>query len=654
MTITEPTNDPWANPTKDCDLIMKGGITSGVIYPRAASHLATTYRFRQVGGASAGAIAAAFVAAAEYGRSHPSQPAAAASAPKADSAGAGTNGKEQQARQPLPRGFAGLEKMADELGTNLSTLFQPTKPTRAAFGILTTWIEPGWGTPRKIATTVWRLLRHTPIVAIVAFLLSMAPGVAVAAALQHGADFPHWWTPRRSWLVWVPGSLLLAVIAAAVAALVKTQKSMTENGFGLCNGHIGTDPDHQPLTDWMSDRLNEIAGLTTAHGPLTFGDLWGNKPTEQPAKQPAADAADHVADDPDDDAAGRDIDFQVMTTCLTLRRPFRFPFSSNVFFACKSCMTTYFPPSVVTAMFTEVGNDGKRVDRVTADWDCPLHPGEKVYHLPPAAEMPVVVAARISLSFPGLISAIPLCYLDHSPSNGTPRSVVAWFSDGGISSNFPMHFFDTLWPTRPTFGINLQPIDPDHPEKVWRATTPRQGLLPRVHTVDSLVGFVSSILDTMQNWNDTTQLSLPGFRDRVVEVRTTKKEGGMNLKMSPDTIADLAERGARAATLLDTFDFELHRWIRYRVALNLLDHTLTTMHERYENSDEVPEGYKDFVAGYKVTEGSYKMGVQAHANDVMATQQLMALAAKWAEDGHPAREPAVPSPHPSLRLVPPQ
>ena len=53
---------------KECDLVMKGGVTSGVVYPYAISRLAESYRFRNLGGTSAGAIAAAFAAAAEYRR----------------------------------------------------------------------------------------------------------------------------------------------------------------------------------------------------------------------------------------------------------------------------------------------------------------------------------------------------------------------------------------------------------------------------------------------------------------------------------------------------------------------------------------------------------------------------------------------------------
>jgi len=52
----------------ECDLVLKGGITSGVVYPAAIAALSAHYRLRSIGGASAGAIAAAAAAAAEVGR----------------------------------------------------------------------------------------------------------------------------------------------------------------------------------------------------------------------------------------------------------------------------------------------------------------------------------------------------------------------------------------------------------------------------------------------------------------------------------------------------------------------------------------------------------------------------------------------------------
>src|ERR1700687_3569232 len=57
-----------ARPEKKCDLVMKGGVTSGVVYPRVIAELSREYQFSSIGGTSAGAIAAAVAAAAEYAR----------------------------------------------------------------------------------------------------------------------------------------------------------------------------------------------------------------------------------------------------------------------------------------------------------------------------------------------------------------------------------------------------------------------------------------------------------------------------------------------------------------------------------------------------------------------------------------------------------
>ena len=50
---------------------MKGGITSGVVYPEAVLELHEDFDFRCIGGASAGAIAAAATAAAQFGEPAP-------------------------------------------------------------------------------------------------------------------------------------------------------------------------------------------------------------------------------------------------------------------------------------------------------------------------------------------------------------------------------------------------------------------------------------------------------------------------------------------------------------------------------------------------------------------------------------------------------
>ena len=58
----------YNTPDLSCDLVMKGGLTSGIVYPSAIVELAKKYQFKSIAGSSAGAIAAAATAAAEFRR----------------------------------------------------------------------------------------------------------------------------------------------------------------------------------------------------------------------------------------------------------------------------------------------------------------------------------------------------------------------------------------------------------------------------------------------------------------------------------------------------------------------------------------------------------------------------------------------------------
>ena len=44
-----------AEPALECDVVMKGGITSGIAYPLAVCEIAAKYKLVSVGGSSAGA-----------------------------------------------------------------------------------------------------------------------------------------------------------------------------------------------------------------------------------------------------------------------------------------------------------------------------------------------------------------------------------------------------------------------------------------------------------------------------------------------------------------------------------------------------------------------------------------------------------------------
>src|SRR5579885_1153976 len=104
--------DPPA-PVRQCDIVMKGGVASGLVYPRAIACLARQYRFHSIGGTSAGAIAAALTAAAEYRRSR------------------GQFVFDELAELPAWLG----SPCASAPGANLFNLFQPQKKMRRLFRI---------------------------------------------------------------------------------------------------------------------------------------------------------------------------------------------------------------------------------------------------------------------------------------------------------------------------------------------------------------------------------------------------------------------------------------------------------------------------------------------------------------------------------------
>ena len=143
-----------------CDIVMKGGITSGVVYPLAAVELSKNFRFVNIGGTSAGAIAAAAVAAAELGRA--------------------------TGRGP---GFERLAALPAQLQVQLSGLFQPQPATRPVYRLVVGGL--GKRGARRVVVTLASLLRNFPVGAIVgaipgillALVAAFAPGRLGAAAM---------------------------------------------------------------------------------------------------------------------------------------------------------------------------------------------------------------------------------------------------------------------------------------------------------------------------------------------------------------------------------------------------------------------------------------------------------------------------------------
>ncbi len=538
-----PTEPP---PDRFCDLVMKGGITSGVVYPGAIEQLAHHYRFKSIGGTSAGAIAASVTAAAEY----------------------------QRRRTGSRAGFDLLKSLPDELKAEvrpgqrkLLSLFQPQPATLRLFSVLVHALNSG-STNQRIQAMV--------VGAIRAYWLGAA-GAALLALLALGLSGT------------LAALLTLAVTGAGLIAWM-TFKDITgpvvDNGFGLCTG-LTEDPQHEALTPWLHSLIQRAAGRQPGDPPLTFGELWA-APGHPPERLPLPAGATR-----------RSIDLQMFSTNLGHGRPYIFPLaepaeqgsrfrSRDRLFFSQTELARYLPPAVLDWMVAHGRRyqpEAGRADRDPSAADAAVH---QLLELPAPQDFPVILAARMSLSFPLLFAALPLWAIDHDQVGRAPFRR-CWFSDGGISSNFPMHLFDGLVPSWPTFGINLEDEIAGRPD-TYLPDSYDTGYGERWNRFDHegadgaarFGGFFSAILGAMQNWNDNALSRMPGVRDRIARVRLKPSEGGLNLNMESPVIQAVAERGERAAlSLVARFvaehpagpqapGWDEQRWVRLGVLLKMI------------------------------------------------------------------------------------
>jgi hypothetical protein len=195
--------------------------------------------------------------------------------------------------------------------------------------------------------------------------------------------------------------------------------------------------------------------------------------------------------------------------------------------------------------------------------------------MPLSKDVPVLLGFRMSLSFPVLFTAVKLYSLHPQDPK---RAVPNWFSDGGVGSNFPIHFFDAWLPTRPTFGLSLGPY-PEDPEGkpvpeaggIGLPVPPTSYRVPDWISIKGIGSFLHQVMDTMQNWRDNMQSELPGFQDRVYQVRLAGEEGGMNLNMSKESVCDLILKGCEAGKAIkDSFDMDQHFFTRYVTFMQMM------------------------------------------------------------------------------------
>jgi predicted acylesterase/phospholipase RssA len=501
---------PSAPVDRFCDLVMKGGITSGVVYPPAICALAKNYRFKNIGGTSAGAIAAAVTAAAEYRR-------------RCDSS---------------MDGFTALEALPDELGTKgsggktqLFRLFQPDRPCLRLFRILTGSLNKG-GTIRRV-------------VAILSSCIGSYWIASLASVLGSGViGYFH------SILAGILFLLISLPSFVGLSIYFDVTRNVVSNNYGLCKGMTTTSKDGPALTPWLHALIQRSAGRTTNEPPLTFGDLW-RAPGFPPASLAMSEAERRGV---------RSIDLQMFTTNLTHGRPYIFPHvepTARLFFNPDE-LKGYLPGEVLA--WLDKYALPYTAERRTAASDPPVEDAVRLNlkEIPEPENFPILLAARMSLSFPFLFAAVPLWAVDYEDARGHRTFRRCVFSDGGISSNFPMHLFDGLVPLWPTFGIELEAELPGLPNNLlFLPHSYGQGIADHWTRFDQqeraasrLGGFLMSIVGVMQNWNDNVLSRMPGVRDRVVRLRLKDKEGGMNLNMPSDLIRVISERGRKAADLI--------------------------------------------------------------------------------------------------------
>jgi predicted acylesterase/phospholipase RssA len=444
------------NPQGNCDLVLKGGIASAVVYPPVIQELAQKYRFHNIGGTSAGALGAALAAAAELGREQGSFDRDSTSANRLEARQQivrETEGFALQLFQPDPRAAPLFYTLLDFVTSKPDTAEKPSRP-----------LFPGYLS--FLPRLTWSFARHDRWF----FLPVLIGGVLV------------WWLLLNAGLpIWIRGlgGLFLGWVTALVLGLGHMyyilQFPVRQNFHGICTGR--TMPGKQDgLIDWIHETLHRIAGRDPADGPLTFAELAEREVAGE--KQP--------------------INLQMVTSNLSHHQPYILPFRVTGFLFQEDEMLRLFPKDVVEYMKGNIPPHSRchdllkrrawlphdqpvalgRLDGGTVDATIQVSlvelnkqsgAGKGFYFLPPGDALPVLVAMRMSLSFPLMFSAVPLWTISMSAFKQRKHAAGSvynltqadlqrhWFIDGGVASNFPIHFFDAWVPRWPTFAINLTP-----------------------------------------------------------------------------------------------------------------------------------------------------------------------------------------------------
>lgn len=566
----------------EADIVMQGGVTSGVVFPTALSELGQAFRFRRIGGASAGAIAAAALAAAEYRRQRQLE--------SGNEAGSGTS---FETLRQLGERLAEPLDAADPDGRRvLEGLFTPDGPTERLYagGRALLDREPAKAVAALfynrpgLTTALSELEQAGLLLRLQTWVRGRPWGELLTPLLGEAAGRPPslWWSGLALLMVylgllavasllfsqWVPmvwasllGGFLALGVTIGITALVVTRKirhlrrawtafsgevasaipegiqGLAGNSFGLSTGY-GSGEAFK-LTPWLHHALQDLCG--EPGGILTFGQL-----------------------------RQKNIELKLMTTCLSRQRPYVLPLDprggdvKNIYFRPDE-WARFFPWEIIEHMM----RSAERVFTAPDDDSDPVVDHRwKYYRLPPEHTLPVLVATRLSMSFPVLFSTLPMYFITWTEAPGasstnaftlkrdaaqnetilpvSARIFPMLFSDGGLTSNFPLMLFDDPAPERPLLALNLQYRAKDQPTFL---AGPKKWLYYN-RPINTLFEFGAAILDTSKNWFDQSILGLDGYGERTASITLSQGEGGLNLSMSSDAIHTLLGKGRDAGRRL--------------------------------------------------------------------------------------------------------
>lgn len=617
----------------ECDIVMEGGVTSGVVYPSFVARLATRFTLRSIGGTSVGAVAAVAAAAAQYRR----------------------NASRASGGAVADDGFGELEKLPDWLQatddsgkSRLFTLFQPCRDLRRHFAVIEIALNRKgmWG---RVGAVLLGVVLNFPLAALagVATVFALHVGVQHLAgavdAVRALFDEPF---SLLSMLLWMP---LGAFAFAAGWFVLSAISGLSSNYGGICPGTSAPDAAQPALTEWLHGLVQRIAGLPPEQ-PLTFGHLQASQPP---------------------------IELAFMSTGISEFRAHRLPHDGEDLLFRVSDMQRLFPPAIVQAMCAAsrpIAESSKATIEVLREAD----PGidndadRDLYFLPAADTLPVVFCARMSLSFPVLLQAVPLYRLRYVESDGLSKGVYTvrrvWFSDGGLTSNFPIHFFDSLLPTRPTFGIALDSSLAAGAPPEARIRLPKNNMQGRTTSYVNIEredgslspgAFLGALLRTIRISREEALKHTPGFRDRIVQIMHTKDEGGLNLNMPPESITAMSESGRVAADqVIERFlnadpsenGWLNHRWVRMRSAAALMQQKSASISYAWNAASLQPD-YEALWRGPEDLNAAYRLSKEQCAAGERLWQSLVA-AGQFAP-GEDLSQGA-PKPQPTLEIAPKQ